>query len=86
MSLIEKALEKMQSQRQTAAGAGPALTPAPASFAKGVASAPRAADVGRIAAAPPPAQAYAINLNEAGLRASGLLPPEHQHRVVPQMA
>ena len=85
MSLIEKALEKMQqSQRQGTASAGPALAPAPAPFAKGSASAPRTPDVGRIVTAPPPPQGYTINLDQPGLRASGLLPPEHQARQINQ--
>jgi receptor protein-tyrosine kinase len=85
MSLVEKALEKMQqAQRSRAPQAGaPQGPPVPnhpqGPFGKVVPSAlPRHAEVGRAV----PAPGRLVEINENALRAAGLLPPEHQARQI----
>jgi exopolysaccharide/PEP-CTERM locus tyrosine autokinase len=70
MSIVERALKKIQA-------AGPAgSTPI---FGRLVDAAARTEGV---AVAQPPAPARIISINQGALRAAGLLPPEHQERVI----
>ena len=85
MSLVEKALEKMQNaQRQSSAAAAP--RPAPATFGAVVTG-----SSARSTAAPAAPQGlFALNhdrlvqINQSALRLAGLLPPAHQERQLAQ--
>jgi exopolysaccharide/PEP-CTERM locus tyrosine autokinase len=70
MSVVEKAIRKLQKQREQSAGE----SRGPASQAL---EAPRASESAARAAAPGPSQAVVI-LERAGLRAAGLMPPEEE--------
>ncbi len=86
MSLVEKALEKMHQERARSdhgGGGKPVIGSAqPAAFGRvvpAVSPPPRTTtDAGR--AAPPPT--HVVEVNEPALRAAGLLPPEHQARII----
>lgn len=85
MSLVEKALEKMHQERARAGhDAGPHAPGGsqPTTFGRVVTaldSPSRPVPEGR---APQPVPARVVDINEPALRAAGLLPPEHQARLI----
>jgi exopolysaccharide/PEP-CTERM locus tyrosine autokinase len=83
MSMIEKALEKMQAQaRQGGARPGPGAPKAaasPAPFAGPMGTKPRADTV---TVRPAPARGRILEINQVALRTAGVFPPEHQARSI----
>src|SRR5581483_9575069 len=75
MSLIEKAIERMQAQQRAGQTAG---TEPPLAFGKVVTPLPRPGESGRTPAHP----ARIVEIAEGALRRAGLLPPEHQVRQI----
>jgi exopolysaccharide/PEP-CTERM locus tyrosine autokinase len=75
MSLVEKALEKMQAAARVQAAA-PAAPVAP----KPVSRAPSEVSESAVRRVAPPARV--VSLNAAVLRQGGMLPPEHEERVI----
>jgi protein-tyrosine kinase len=85
MSLVERALRKMQQQTGRDVPVLSTAVPRPVYGSVVTASAPeRSSETQPGSVVPPRVPARIVEINQTALRASGLLPPEHQERQIAQ--